>query len=107
MGNNMNNGIILTVNLVGATGNPITKTEAVKFRNADVVLLKNITYRGKEEQKCVRKTNISEEVIRGWVGNKSPYFCNDFVWKKMSKTQRLKAWVERFDEGFGVSFQEL
>lgn len=103
----MNNGIVLTVNLVGRLGSNVVKTEAVKSRSGETVLLKNITFPGKEETKCVRKTNISEEVVKGWVSSKAPHFCKDFLWKKMSKQQRLRAWAERFDEGNGVSFQEL
>ena len=103
----MSNGIVLTVNLVGTLGRNVFKKEAVKSRNGEVVLIKNISYLGKEESRCVRKTNISGEVVDGWIGGKSPFFIKEFIWKNMSKTQRLKAWVERFDEGFGVSYQEL
>ena len=103
----MSNGIVLTVNLVGKLGSPIVKEEDVKVRHGEHLLTKHIAYPGKEEQKCVRKTNISGEVVDGWIGGKSPFFIKEFIWKNMSKPQRLKAWVERFDEGFGVSFQEL
>ena len=103
----MNNGIVLTVNLVGKLGATIAKEQDIQVRHGESLLTKHIAYLGKEESKCVRKTNISEEVIKGWISNKSPFFIKEFIWKNMSKTQRLKAWVERFDEGFGVSFQEL
>ena len=101
------NGIILIVNLPGKLGQSVVKTEPVKVRNGEHVLIKNIEFLGREEQKCVRKTNISEEVVNGWTSNKAPNFVKDFLWRNMSKPQRLKAWVERFDEGYGVSFQEL
>ena len=103
----MNNGIVLTVNLVGRLGANVIREQDIQVRHGESLLTKHITYLGKEETKCVRKTNISEEVIKGWIGNKSPFFVKEFIWKNMSKTQRLKAWVERFDEGFGVTFQEL
>ena len=103
----MNNGIVLTVNLVGRLGADEIKTEAVKSRNGEVVLIKNISFKGRYPTKCTRKTNISEGVVAGWVGGKSPFFIKEFIWKNMSKPQRLKAWVERFDEGFGVTYQEL
>lgn len=103
----MNNGIVLTVNLVGRLGTNVIREQDIQVRHGESLLTKHITYLGKEETKCVRKTNISEEVIKGWIGNKSPFFVKEFIWKNMSKTQRLKAWVERFDEGFGVSYQEL
>ena len=103
----MSNGIVLTVNLVGRLGKTIEKQEVVNVRKGEIVLVKTLTFLGKEESKCVRKTNISGEVVDGWIGGKSPFFIKEFIWKNMNKTQRLKAWVERFDEGFGVSFQEL
>ena len=103
----MNNGIVLTVNLVGGLGANVIREQDIQVRHGESLLTKHITYLGKEETKCVRKTNISEEVIKGWIGNKSPFFVKEFVWKNMSKTQRLKAWVERFDDGFGVQYQEL
>jgi hypothetical protein len=101
------NGIILTVNLQGRLSNPVEKEASVSIRNGAMLLSKTIKYKGKEESKCVRKTNISEEVVNAWIGSKSPFFIKDFLWKNMSKTQRLRAWVDRFDEGFGVSYQEL
>lgn len=107
MGNYMNNGIVLTVNLLGKLGKTVEKQEVINVRKGEIVLAKTISYPAKEETLCVRKTNISEEVIKHWTGGRAPFFCKDFIWKKMSKTQRLKAWVERFDEGYGVSFQEL
>ncbi len=103
----MSNGIILTVNLQGVLTKSVTKEEDAQVRHGEHLLTKHITYLGKEECKCVRKTNISEDVVNSWISGKAPFFIKDFLWRNMSKPQRLKAWVERFDEGFGVSFQEL
>jgi len=103
----MSNGIVLTVNLQGRLGKTTEKQEVVNVRKGEIILTKTINYKAKEECKCVRKTNISGEVIDSWIKGKAPHFIKEFIWKNMSKTQRLKAWVERFDEGFGVSYQEL
>jgi hypothetical protein len=103
----MSNGIVLTVNLVGKLGKSIIKEENVQNRHGELLITKHIAYLGKEESKCVRKTNIAGEVVDGWIGGKSPFFIKEFIWKNMSKPQRLKAWIERFDEGFGVQYQEL
>ena len=103
----MHNGIVLTVNLTGKLSKVVEKQEVVNVRKGEIVLAKTINYKAKEEQKCVRKTNISGEVISEWVGKKAPFFVKEFLWKNMSRPQRLKAWVERFDEGFGVTHQEL
>ena len=103
----MSNGIVLTVNLQGRLGKATEKQEVVNVRRGEIVLTKTISYKSKEEQKCVRKTNISGEVVDSWIKGKAPHFIKEFLWKNMSKPQRLKAWVERFDEGFGVNYQEL
>ena len=103
----MHNGIVLTVNLVGKLGATIAKEQDIQIRHGEALLTKHIAYLGREESKCVRKTNISGEVVDSWISGKAPHFIKEFLWKNMSKPQRLKAWVERFDEGFGVSFQEL
>ena len=103
----MNNGIVLTVNLVGRLGSAIAKEQDIQVRHGESLLTKHISYLGKEESKCVRKTNISGEVVDSWISGKAPHFIKEFLWKNMSKSQRLKVWVERFDEGFGVNYQEL
>ena len=103
----MHNGIVLIVNLVGRLCKAIEKQEVVNVRKGEIVLVKTIIYFGREESKCVRKTNISGEVVDNWISGKAPNFIKEFIWKNMSKPQRLKAWVERFDEGFGVNYQEL
>ena len=103
----MSNGVVLTVNLQGRLGKATEKQEVVNVRRGEIILVKTINYKSKEEHSCVRKTNISGEVVDSWIKGKAPHFVKEFLWKNMSKPQRLKAWVERFDEGFGVSFQEL
>ena len=103
----MHNGIVLTVNLVGKLGATIAKEQDIQIRHGEALLTKHIAYLGREESKCVRKTNISGEVVDGWISGKAPHFIKEFLWKNMSKPQRLKAWVERFDEGYGVTYQEL
>lgn len=103
----MSNGIVLIVNLPGKLGKTIEKQEVINVRKGKIILIKTIIYKAKEQTQCVRKTNVSGEVISEWVGRKAPFFIKDFIWKNMSKTQRLKAWVERFDEGFGVTYQEI
>lgn len=103
----MSNGIVLTVNLVGRLGKNIIKEEDVQQRHGETLLTKHIAYSGKEESKCVRKINISEDVVNGWVDNKSPFFIKESLWKNMTKAQRLNVQIERFNEGFGVSYQEL
>jgi hypothetical protein len=45
--------------------------------------------------------------VNAWINGRAPFFAKEFIWKNMSKKQRLAAYVQRFDEGLGVNFQEL
>ena len=44
-----------------------------------VTNLSRIEYKSKEEQKCVRKTNISGEVVDSWIKGKAPHFIKEFL----------------------------
>ena len=102
MDSNMN-GIIITTNLQGKLGANEIKEEIVQHRVGESLLSRKISYLGRTESKCTRKTNISEEVANNWIKGKSPFWVKEFIWKNMSRQQRIKAYIERFDEGFGVS----
>ena len=125
----MNSGIILTINLKGILGKKESNASGKQMQRKIMSSPFEYSIRGQkgtvnyitpvghflaqndfkqsEDQKCVRKMNISEEVINEWTGSRAPFFVKEFIWKKMSKTQRLRAWIERFDEGFGVTYQEI
>ncbi len=103
----MLNGIILTVDLKGKPGKIVDVEETINVRHGEIILQKVVKFKKRIDQPCVRKTHISSEVVNEWVGAKAPSFIKEFIWKKLTKPQRLKAWVERFDEGYGVTYQEL
>lgn len=73
-----------------------------------IILTCNLLERN-ENSKCVRKTVISGETVMAWVDNKSKPTngISQFIWKNMSKTQRLRAVVETFNEGHGVNCEIL
>lgn len=103
----MVNGIILTVNLQGKLGSQKRVIELVETRKGDAIITKKIDRIVREPLPCVRKTNISGEVVSAWISGRAPFFVKEFIWKNMSKKQRLAAYIQRFDEGLGVNFQEL
>lgn len=101
------NGLIITTNLLGRATSVVKKEEVIHQRHGAILLDKKISYNGRNISKCVRKTYISEDILKEWIGSKSPGFVKEFIWKNMSKSQRIKAWVERFDDGYGVEFEIL
>jgi len=103
----MVNGIILTVNLVGKVGASIPTEEVVSIRINGLTLTKSICYQKKEATPCVRKTNVSGEVVSEWIGNKPSNGIKPIIWARMSKTQRLRSYLDMMDEGFGYSFEAL
>ena len=103
----MVNGIILTVNLPGKLGSQRRVIELEQVKKGDAVITKKIDRIVRDQVPCVRKTNISGEIVNAWINGRAPFFVKEFIWKNMSKKQRLAAYVQRFDEGLGVNFQEL
>jgi len=86
----MKEGIILTVNVKGALKTP-------NFHQVGNSI----------DHDCCIKTVISADVIDFWQSSHCPYWEKAFVWKHMNKKDRFKSYLKRFDEGYGVSFEEL
>ena len=96
MGNIMLEGIILKANLKGA------------LKSTGSYLRANNDWSKDEELfDCCVKTVIRANVIKHWQSNECPFWEKPFVWKHMNKKERVKSYINRFDEGYGVSFEEL
>ena len=110
----MLNGILVTVNLKGVIGGnkkhkdyqTITVDATPVASRKSVAITTTIKHTDRKEAECCLKTHISSEVIASWIG-KCPSWEREFIWKSMSKTQRLRSYLNRMDGGFGVTYQEL
>ena len=111
----MLNGILVTVNLKGVIGGnekhkdyqTITvDATPVGLKQKPVIINTTIKHTDRKQTECCIKTHIHGEVIASWIG-KCPSWEREFIWKSMSKTQRLRSHLNRMDEGFGVTYQEL
>lgn len=62
-----------------------------------------------EDNKCYRKIVIEDSVVSYQMNrstdDRPEWVENPKVWKKMSPLDKLKAFVDRFDDGWGVSFE--
>jgi hypothetical protein len=67
------------------------------------------TYGKNEDNKCYRKVIIEDSIISYQV-NRSvedmPSWVNSpKIWRKMTPQEKLKAYAQTFDEGWGVSYE--
>ncbi len=66
---------------------------------------KKILHTDRGSNPCVKKIKINENILSGWLHGECPSWEKPSKWKVMNKKQRLESYVNRFDEGFGVSYQ--
>lgn len=111
----MLNGILVTVNLKGIIDGPqkhkdyqtiTVDATPIGPKSKPCIITKAIKHNNRKESECCLKTHITGDVITLWI-DKCPSWERSFIWKSMSKTQRLRSHLNRMDEGFGVSYQEL
>lgn len=111
----MDNGIIITTFLQGKIGGSVrhTETQTIRFDNSELGsnkpmwINKKIIHNDRSEQKCYKKLKISPEIVSGWVSNTIPFWSDKKEWSRMNTSQRLLSYVNRFDEGFGVIYEEI
>lgn len=108
----MNSGIVISVNLPGRLEGAIkhvsTQTYSVKVFTKEqkiLTLTKDILHTDRQPTKCSRKINITPSIVALWVRSECPYWMQPKFWKNFSKTEKIQAFVNRFDEGYGVSYE--
>jgi len=127
MGKTMN-GVIITVNFQGTLSSQVSNVSSKKMRSKILTspFEKGINtstgrqyitpaghykapgiYKERLQKMCTRKTNISEEICNDWINSKCPFFVKEYNWKKMSDEQRIEAYAQRFNEGFGITVEIL
>ena len=105
--------IVITVNLKGRLGGPVKHTTRQTYSvnvaplgsKVPLKMTRKIKHTDREEKECVRKVYLSEEVVAGFQSNEVPYWVNKHNWSKMTRKQRLESYLERFDEGYGYSYE--
>lgn len=111
----MKNGIIITTYLPGRIGGSVshTETQAVKIDVSNIGSKKpiwatvDILHNDRPLQKAYRKTRISGELVEEWISGTVPSWSTKKEWSKFTKQQRLISYVSRYDEGYGVTFEEI
>lgn len=68
---------------------------------------KMIKHTDRVELPSIRMVPISGNVVTGWTQGDSPFWEEARNWRKMSPIQKVISHVNRFDDGYGVSFEFL
>ena len=107
-----NSGILLTINLKGASlgSKAHTTPQEVKVNISSsptktIYMTSTILHTDRGEAKCCKKTTISEDAVRLWKSNECPYWERPTQWNTMSDKQRIESHLFRFDEGYGISYE--
>lgn len=108
----MDSGILITVNLLGKIG-PRVKHTTKQVYSVDVsplggkpeFMTRKIKHTNRVNLPATRKLNISPEVVQYWQSSECPFWAKPHIWKKLSKNQRVAAYVATFDEGYGVNYE--
>lgn len=102
--------IIIITNLPGQIGGPVKHSKKQNnkiYYSSGSSEVRKIVHTDRNFTSCHRVLNISEEVVEGWIKGDCPNWVKPSKWKTMSAKQKLLAHVDSFDEGFGVSYQEV
>lgn len=108
----MTSSILLTINLRGQVEGfkkhvdkqiVTVDVTAVGAKFAESISRK-IKHTDRAETVCSRKVRISEEIVSGWETSECPFWEKPSDWKNKSRVQKIISNVNRFDEGFGVTF---
>ena len=107
----METAIIVTVYLQGCIGGNVSHTtkqigtaEVSTKEGHSLVIRNEILHTDRGEMECIRKMNISSDAVMSWLSD-CPEWEKPKHWKLLSKNQKIKSFVKRFDEGYGVDFE--
>lgn len=108
------NGIIININLKGRLEGPVkhVDTEIVRANVAEINQKSfykdvEINHTSRKESPCIKKCTIDEDTVSFWTSDVVPIWSDQKTWKRLTKDQKLSKYVERFDEGYGVSFEYI
>lgn len=109
----MENSIVVTINLPGTLGGRVKHTTK-QIGSVDISpigsktpewITRKIKHTDRTPGSCVRIVPISGIIVTSWVKGDAPHWIKPQVWKKLNKQQRIDAYLTRFDEGYGVSYE--
>jgi hypothetical protein len=108
----MNSGITITVNLLGSFGEAVkhttTQSHTAELSSRDgkrMYVNSTILHTDRPRTKCVKQTVIHPNVVASWKKSECPFWESPKDWKKYNPAQKIASFVNRFDEGYGVSYE--
>ena len=111
----MKSSILLTINLKGVLGAPVSQKSLVKNSvnvapigsKSPEIETRIIRHNNREVLPCVRKMTISEDIVNSWVKNECPFWEKKGSWATKNADARIASHLNRYDEGYGISFSFL
>ena len=104
--------ITVTVNLRGTLSPPCKHTskqtgmvDISPIGQKSIWIKRTIKHNDRVSLTATRIFPISGSIVKMWISDEAPHWIKPHVWKKLNRDQRIMAYVARFDEGYGVSYQ--
>jgi len=110
----MESGLLITIYLKGKLSGPVSHTTK-QIVKVDVSKkddkhpkwdTRKILHTDRTETLCYKKLVISEDIVNVWC-SECPFWERQPSWKSMKSKQKIESYVNRFDEGYGVSYELL
>lgn len=109
----METSLILTINLLGNLSKRAAHTDKQTFSvnvtplgvKKQVWLTRKIKHTDRKPVECSKKLNVSNAAVSYWKSDNCPDWVDFKVWRKLNSEERIAAHVQRFDEGYGVSYE--
>lgn len=100
-------GIIITVNLVGQIKPSVKSEIETKFTDEEGKLVS--IHKNAEISKCTRKIRISKSTVISWQEDTKnvPNGISETRWKKLLSSDRFRYIINSYDEGYGVSYEQV
>ena len=105
----MEKSIVITVNLLGTVGGPKKHKDYQRhtIETSEGPVTRTIYHTNRDILPCSKRINVSGEVVTQWVSDICPDWEDPRRWKRMTYAQRMTSYLYGFDEGYGVSFEEV
>lgn len=105
----MRSSVLVKVNLLGKIEGFVAHTHTQKYTTqlSHGVSSMTIKHSDRRPTPCSRNFTIPGHIVDDWVKGDCPSWERPHMWKKLSATNRIKSHVNSYDEGLGVSYENL
>lgn len=111
----MESSVIINVKLKGAIKGCVAsvdkqthyiKVPDPKNKKKTISCIRKIIHTDRKETECIRSFTIVGEIVTSWIKECPSWEYLD-KWKTMTKKQKIRSYIQSYDEGFGVSYESI